>query len=61
MKEKEITSNIEKDEDISPLFDGIPVELETKDEWRKVKYSCSGGGRIPANFDTWHLTYMRGD
>lgn len=48
-------------DDINPLFDGIPVELETKDEWRKVRYSCSGAGRIPANFDTWHLTFKRGD
>jgi len=59
-KEKVSTQNIEN-EDISPIFNGIPIQLETKDEWRKVRYSCSGAGRIPANFDTWHLTYMRND
>ncbi len=53
--------NNETIDDINPLFDGIPVEPETKDEWRKVHYSCSGAGRIPANFDTWHLAFMRGD
>jgi len=61
MKKDKVTMNAFENEDINPLFNGIPVQLETKDEWRKVRYSCSGAGRIPANFDTWHLTYMRND
>jgi len=61
MEEKISADAGETIENINPIFDGIPVELENMDEWRKVHYSCSGAGRIPANFDTWHLAFMRGD
>lgn len=61
MEKENLTKPADENENINPLLAGIPVELEIKDEWRKVHYSCSGAGRIEKNFDIWHLTYMRGD
>jgi len=53
---EEFNQNIE--EDINPYVKGIPVEMEFKEEWRKVRYSCSGAGRIEKKFDVWHPSFI---
>jgi hypothetical protein len=41
-----------------PYLQGIPVEFESDDPWRKKRLSCSGAGRVEKNFDLEHLNYM---
>lgn len=61
MEKVMITPQNTENENPNPILAGIPVELEVKEEWRKVRYSCSGAGRIEKNFDIWHLTYMKSE
>ncbi len=44
-------------EDALELLAGIPFEPESSEEWRKVRYSCSGSGRIEKKFDLilWNI------
>ncbi len=42
----------------NPILSGIPVEFESDEPWRKVRFSCSGAGRIEKNFDLKHLKFM---
>lgn len=45
-------------EDMNPYVKGIPVEMELKEEWRKVRLSCSGAGRIEKKFDVWDPSFI---
>ncbi len=45
-------------EDANPYVKGIPFEMELNEEWRKVRYSCSGAGRIEKKFDVWHPSFI---
>lgn len=58
MEKEIITEEAEENEDINPLLEGIPVEVENKEPWRKTRYSCSGSGRLGGNFDLKHLTIV---
>ncbi len=42
----------------NPFLEGIPVEFESSEPWRKTRYSCSGAGRLEKNFDQKHLEFM---
>ncbi len=44
-------NNININEDLLEMFPGLPVEAEYSEPWRKVRYSCSGAGRIEKKFD----------
>ncbi|HOP63814.1 MAG TPA: hypothetical protein PK358_13410 [Spirochaetota bacterium] len=61
MKKRLISETKEDDEEMNPLLAGIPMKSENKEPWRKARYSCSGAGRIPGNFDTWHLASLSND
>ncbi len=45
-------------DEINPYVKGIPVEMELNEEWRKVRYSCSGAGRIEKKFDVWDPSFI---
>lgn len=53
--------NSSDEDNINPFTEGVPVEVEITEPWKKKRYSCSGGLRIEKNFDLSYLKIATGD